>query len=260
LSGERTVDGTTPAGRDPRPTWRELRVALSACLCVLAGTGCGGEQTAPKPPPRLRFAATTHEFGRVAQGAPVEHTFTFDNAGGVPLTIMQLRTGCEMEAVLLGSAEVTPGGGGAVRVRFDTRAVHGPQRRTVTVYSNDPAQRAVLLSLAGDVALDVAAEPPQIHLGSVPPGAGGLRQVALLSGNGARFGAPATDAPQLEVQVVDVDGQPRLAIGTAAAAPAGPFVATVRIPTTSPTRPVVQVEVGGVIRAPAAAPDQPPLS
>jgi hypothetical protein len=197
------------------------------------------------------FGEMTHNYGRVRQGVPVEHIFNFANQGGVPLTIMELRAACDSEATLIGPAEIAAGDGGGVRLRFDTTAAHGPQRRTVTVYSNDPAQRAIVLSMDGDVALDVAADPPQVYLGSVPPGATVLREVALLSGDGARFAAAATDAPQLSAQVIEAANGPRLLIGTTPGAPLGPFAATIRVPTTSAMRPVLRIDVAGTIAAPA---------
>jgi hypothetical protein len=185
---------------------------------------------------------------------PVEHIFNFVNQGGVPLTIMELRAGCDSEATLVGGTEIAPGDGGGVRLRFDTTAAHGAQRRTVTVYSNDPAQRAIVLGLDGDVALDVAAEPPEVYLGTVPPGTTVLREVALLSGDGARFAAPATDAPQVTTQVIETPAGARLVIGTAPDAPLGPFTATIRVPTTSAMRPVLRIDVAGTVAADAARP------
>jgi hypothetical protein len=228
-------------------------------IVTLSLGGCTGEELPLKEPPRLTFSDTTHRYGQVRQGAPVEHTFAFANDGGVALTIMQLRAACDTTAALVGGDEVPPGGQGAVQVRFDTAAAYGPQRRTVTVYSNDPERRAVVLALAGDVALDVAAEPSRVHLGTVPPGAPGLREVALLTADSARFAAPTGGTPpQLQIAIVEHDDGARLAIGTAPDAPLGAFHTTLRIPTPRAPRPVVVVVVGGTSAAdaptPAAAP------
>jgi hypothetical protein len=226
------------------------RRTIGALLAALAAA-CGREAPPPSAPPRLVFAATAHDAGPLPQGAPIEHAFTFRNDGGAPLTIIQLRPGPGCEAILAGGSDIAPGGAGTIRSRCETADWPGPQRRTVTVYSNDPQQRAAVLLLTGTVALEAAAEPARVYLGPVPRGAAALRRVALRSGNdGVRFTAANTTAAQLTVRVVDVDGGRALLLGTAATAAPGPFATVVRVHTTSPARPFVDVPVAGIIVAP----------
>jgi hypothetical protein len=234
-----------------------LIVALLVSSCDQLGLG---EAPAPKAPPRLAFTETSFDFGRVAQGTPVEHHFTFVNEGDATLSIIDVRAACDYDATLLGGSDVAPRAGGAVRGRFDTNAVFGPQRRTITVASNDPAQRTVLLTITGEVVLDVAADPAQVYLGTVPPGVPAVRAVAVRTGGDAvRIGTPQSDAPQLALRLDDVpDGTAAaiLAIGTAPDAPSGPFTAEVRVPTSSPQHPTVRVAVSGIVD-PAAPPPRP---
>ena len=226
------------------------RRALGALLAALAA-GCGPEAPPPSAPPRLVFTATAHDAGPLPQGAPIEHTFAFRNDGGAPLTIIQLRPGPGCEATLGGGSDIAPGAVGTIRSRCETADWPGPQRRTVTVYSNDPQQRAALLLLTGTVALEAVAEPARVYLGPVPRGAAALRRVALRSGNdGLRFTTASCPAAQLTARVVDADRGRALLLGTAAAAAPGPFETVVRVHTTSPARPFVDVPVAGIIVAP----------
>jgi hypothetical protein len=235
---------------------------LALWLALLLGA-CQPTAEAPPAPPRLAFAETAYDFGRVAQGTPVDHHFPFVNAGGTDLTIINLRATCECEATLQGGRDHAPGGGGTVRGRFDTEALYGPQRWTITVYSNDPVQRTVTLSVSGEVVLDVAADPAQVYLGVVPPGVAALREVALRAGDDSiRVGAPQSDAAQLALRLDDTrDGSnlaATLTVGTAPDAQPGPFWTVVRLPTSSPQHPIVRVAVSGVIDP--AAPTPRPLS
>jgi hypothetical protein len=223
---------------------------------------CQPTAEAPSAPPKLTFAQTVHDFGRVAQGTPVEYRFPFVNDGGADLTIINLRAACDCEATLEGGPEVAPRAAGAVRGRFDTDAVYGSQRRTITVYSNDPTQHAVMLTLSGEVVLDVAADPPQVYLGVVPPNVPLLREVALRSGSETlRIGTPHSEAAQLTLQLAAAaphsGAAAILAIGTAPAAQSGPFSGVVQIPTTSPQHPVLRITVSGIID-PAAPTPRPP--
>ena len=235
---------------------------LRAAVCAFALSGCDelgiGDAGAPPLPPTLSFAETAYDFGRAAQGTPIEHRFAFANDGGTDLTIINLRTGCDCDAAVVDGREIGPHGSGAVRVRCATDAVYGPQRRTITVYSNDPTHRTTVLTLTGEVGLDVAPDPSQVYLGVVPPGAPLLHAVALRTGSDAiRLGAPQSDAPQLTLQLdaaSDGTAAATLSIGTAADAPPGPFSTIVRVPTTSAQHPMLRIPVAGIIAATAPMP------
>lgn len=229
-------------------------------LALLLG-GCESATDAPRMPPKLAFAETAFDFGRVAQGTPVNRRFAFMNEGGADLTIINLRAGCECEAMLEGGRDIAPRAGGAVHGHFDTEAVYGPQRWTITVYSNDPTQRAVTLTVTGEVTLDVAADPPQVYLGVVPPGVASLREVALRAANDSvTLGTPESDAPQLALHLDEANDGSNVAavltVGTAPNAQPGPFWTIVRLPTSSATHPLVRVAISGVID-PAAPPPRP---
>lgn len=220
-------------------------------LVALALAGCGG---APEPaaPPHLVVSEATYDFGQVPQGVPVEHAFTLRNDGGAPLTLIDLRTGCDCTATRDGARDLPPGGAASLHLRCETSATPGPQRRTVTVTSNDPEQRAVVLALTGTVALVAAADPARVYLGPVAPGTIAARTVALRAGDDAtRFVAAEGGAPELQPRLVDVGGGRALRLDVAADAPLGPFQTVVRVRTTNPARPVVELPVAGTIAAPA---------
>jgi len=61
-----------------------------------------------KQPPHVAFRETTYDFGRVAQGVPVEHLFPFANSGGSDLSVMSLRAACDCQASLVGNAALPP--------------------------------------------------------------------------------------------------------------------------------------------------------
>jgi hypothetical protein len=229
------------------PTARRPPLALLAAFALAA---CG-RPPEPAAPPRLSVAEATHDVGQVPQGVPVEHAFALRNEGGAPLTLIELRAGCDCSAALEGDRDLPPGGQVTVRLRCDTSRTPGPQRRTLTVYSNDPEHRVVVLAVTGTVVLVAAAEPARVYLGPVVPGTGAARVVALRAGDdGVRFGGVAGGAPQLRPRLADVDGVRALLLDVATDAPPGPFTTVVRVHTTSPARPVIEVPVAGIVVAP----------
>jgi len=239
---------------------RRSAAAAGPRLLVLALTlgACTPENDAPLAPPKLVFAQLTYDFGQVAQGTAVERQFALRNDGETELTILNLRSARDCTATLVGGGEIAPHAAGAVTAHFDTDLVYGPQRRTITVYSNDPTHPAVMLTLSGEVALDVAADPPQVYLGVVPPGVAVLREVALRTrADGVHIGLPEADASQLTLQLTDPTDDTAVAIlgiGTARNAAPGPISTVVRVPTTSARHPVLRIAVTGIVALDAPTP------
>lgn len=232
-----------------------MRRPLPALLAVLLG-GCQPAAPPPSAPPHIAVApGPQHDFGRVPQGVPVEHTFALTNTGGAPLTIIAVQPGCDCTAALDGPSDLPAGAAVALVVRCDTSRGAGPQRRTVTVFSNDPEQRALLLALTGNVALEAAAEPARVYLGPLPPGTTAPRRVTLRAGSDAvRFFAASGGAPWVQARLVEANGGRALELATAPDAPPGPFTTVVRVQTTNPARPAIEVPVAGIIASPTAAP------
>lgn len=222
-------------------------------LALLALVGCERVR-GPAAPPRLTVTKPAHDFGQLPQGAPIEHVFDLANSGGAPLTLIDLRTACDCMATIEGPHDLPAGAHAALRLRCDTSTTPGPQRRTVTIYSNDPDHRALLLEVTGTVALIAAAEPPRLYLGPVAAGSDAVRVVTLRAGNDdVRFLGVEGGAPQLRPRLADGENGRVLIVDTADDAPLGPFQTTLRVLTASAARPVVEIPVAGTI-GPRAAP------
>ena len=69
----------------------------------------------------------------------------------------------------------------AIDATFDTAHDSGHKTRTITVYSNDPAQPVTNLSLAGEIDAEVAADPPALYVGHLQRGQAARNEVRLLS-------------------------------------------------------------------------------
>lgn len=88
----------------------------------------------------VSFAETTHEFGTIAEGDVVEHTFTFTNTGGTPLIIQDAKTTCGCTVPKKPEAPVPPGETGEIQVRFNSQGKAGVQNKAVTITANtEPA-------------------------------------------------------------------------------------------------------------------------
>jgi hypothetical protein len=227
------------------------RVALAPmiALALLAGLGGapGAAEEARPQPARLVFSAEEHDFGRVRQGDVVAAEFAFANRGDVELSLSAPRVACDCSAELSPTGEIAPGGSGVLRVRFDTDAVHGPQRRTVTLYSNDPDRRSVMLTLHGEVTLDVVAEPAELYVGDVTPGTRVDTLPVIRTGASTSARTAVSDGPCLGARLGEEDGRTVVLLEIRADAPAGPFTQTVRVATSSERHPSIEIPVYGIV-------------
>lgn len=84
----------------------------------------------------VAFAETTHEFGTIAEGDVVEHTFVFTNTGSTPLIIQDAKASCGCTVPKKPEQPVAPGETGEIQVRFNSQGKPGIQNKTVTVTAN----------------------------------------------------------------------------------------------------------------------------
>jgi hypothetical protein len=201
-----------------------------------------------------------HELGEIRQGEVVKHDFSFRNLGELDLTVDRTRSTRECAVTLPAGSTVKREGSGIVRVTLDTSDQAGELRRTITVYTNDPRKRTVLLMLAGNVVADVAVEPTQLYLGSVTRGSPAEKTFTVTSSNASvRVGARSDDNRYFTLRsMTSPDGSAtQLQVHVADDAPFGAFDQIARVPTSSPDQPVLRLRVAGIVQPDlTASPDR----
>jgi hypothetical protein len=85
---------------------------------------------------RMIFDKTTHDFGNVAQGDTVSHTFRFRNTGNQPLVISNVLTTCGCTVPDWPKEPIAPNQTGQIEVLFDSKGRSGRQNKVVTIISN----------------------------------------------------------------------------------------------------------------------------
>lgn len=129
-------------------------IALGVLLCV-AGTalaaGPASSVAAEKRGPRIRFEASAHDFGSIPSNRKVEFRWVFHNDGDEPLRILTTRPSCACTATLVQKDPVPPGGTGFIDVTFDPTSQYGQVHKSLAVTSNDPVNKAVLLTMEARV-------------------------------------------------------------------------------------------------------------
>lgn len=95
---------------------------------------------------KLKFIEEEYDFGTIKEGDVVEHIFSFTNIGSDTLIIAQVRASCGCTAALLSTNRIPPKGVGEIKTTFKSKGRAGKQKKTLTVFSNDPDSPAKTLS------------------------------------------------------------------------------------------------------------------
>jgi hypothetical protein len=100
--------------------------------------------------PDIRFENEIHDFGKIAQGERVSHTFEFENTGKTALIISGASASCGCTVPGWPKEPIEPGKKSRIDVVFNSEGKNGYQEKTITVITNcEPATR--ILRIKADV-------------------------------------------------------------------------------------------------------------
>lgn len=83
----------------------------------------------------FKFDKETHDFGKIPQGKPVTHVFTFTNVGTEPIIINEVKPSCGCSVAEFTKTPVKPGETGTISVTYNAAAKQ-PFTKNFTVRSN----------------------------------------------------------------------------------------------------------------------------
>ncbi|GAB3170031.1 DUF1573 domain-containing protein [Telluribacter humicola] len=97
----------------------------------------------------MKFKEETHSFGKIEQGKPVTHEFTFTNSGTDPIVISNVSASCGCTTPSYTKDPVLPGKTGSIKATYNAAAM-GTFNKSVTVFSNSESP-SITLFLKGEV-------------------------------------------------------------------------------------------------------------
>ncbi len=102
------------------------------------------------PATTLRWDSETFDFGKMAEGDKVKHTFKVTNTGSNPLYIVNVKPSCGCTSPQWTKEGIAPGNTGEVVIEFNSAGKTGMQSKTVMITTNsDPVQKS--LKFTGEV-------------------------------------------------------------------------------------------------------------
>ncbi|WP_224957222.1 DUF1573 domain-containing protein [Geomonas subterranea] len=135
--------------------------------------------------PELLVDRGTFNFGTVAQGKKVQHSFAIKNNGDAPLQIKKLDASCGCTAAKPSASLVAPGKSAEIEVTFDSASFSGKVAKTVTLTSNAGKTPVYTFTLEGTVLEQLQVTPRQVSLGAVGSSTPTLGKVSITNNGNA---------------------------------------------------------------------------
>ncbi len=242
-----------------------MRKPLGAILTLVLGFAAAGlaadkpQPKADKPQPKVVVPAPIHDFGPADKSAKLSHEFELRNEGTAELLIREARPDCAC-AVASFDKTIAPGAAGKVRVEFDPTDMLGPIRKTIVVFTNDPAAPEVQLTIAATVKPVLALKPGYARYIYVQKERPGLVTQTIWSLDGSDFRILEVKSPypyletafweaKTEERLPDQPGkQWKISTTLDPESPVGPLERMVEITTDHPKQRHVELPVSGFVR------------
>ena len=119
--------------------------------------------------PNIEFETLEFDGGSVLAGEKVVYAFKFRNTGQEDLELIQVKASCGCTATAPKDKIIPGGGESEIVATFDSRGRSGLQQKTITVTTNDPDQKTIILRLK------VMVEQDPFHQNSLGPATGSNR-------------------------------------------------------------------------------------
>ena len=158
---------------NPMPDMQIKTLFIAIASLGLALTLNASAQTPAAPPateaadttadtnaaPKIQFAETKYDFGKVTAGEVVKATFVFTNTGNATLELTEVHPGCGCTAAGAWDKTVAPGATGSIPLQVNTSHFNGNVTKSATVKCNDPVTPTVMLYISGNVWKPIEVNP-----------------------------------------------------------------------------------------------------
>lgn len=201
------------------------------------------------------------DLGEVPKGAVEDVVFSLKNTGDSTLIIKSVRPTCGCTVAEF-DTEIPAGETGTIRAKLDTEDFKGAISKSVIVMSNDLANTPMTLAIKAVVLPYIEALPRAlVRLNALQKEPAEQKVVLAGTERSGDFKITGVEAESDAIEVsyralaehesIEGKGQPQyeVAIRLAEDAPVGPINSVVKVTTTSPKAPSMDVKVFGVVRA-----------
>lgn len=236
------------------------RVTYLAILTLLAVAASFDPVLAAEGGPSAVVADPVFDAGTLPVGQPIEAEFVIQNQGDAPLEITQVHPACGC-TVASYDETIEPGASGMVRALVDTTSEVGPNAKAISVFTNDPQNPRIQLSIESNVKPFLTLEPGYARFTSfVHDDRDQSIPQILWTDDFQDLEITAVELPQSWVDVSyrettdtessdnGVGKQWRIDVTLSKAAPVGLLADRVLLRTNHPQQKVVEIPISGFVR------------
>ena len=157
------------------------------------------------PVPHLKFDKMVHDFCDVSPDSVNTCTFGFTNTGPGALEITQIKGTCKCTVPALLKTDYAPGESSEVSVQFHAPTYQGPTSQNIFVFSNDPENPKIELTVQAHVQSQVRVTPETMSLSLVDANNAGAVAITLKSLDNEQFAITSINS---EGSVFTIDFDP----------------------------------------------------
>jgi hypothetical protein len=235
-------------------------------LIVLALLWAAPAQAQQQSWPDTVFPESAHNFGTVARGSKLKHSFRLVNTTSAEIHIVNWSTKCGCTDVKVGAHTIPPGAQTYVEATLDTTKFLGQKNSGLTIFFDRPAFAQKDLNLSCFIRGDVLLNPGVVDFGSVTRGTTSPQVLQLTyMGGQPNWGITSIDtiSSHISAKAEEIAGtrnggqvQYRITVTLDSAAPTGYFKDQVTLHTNDEGAPAIPVSVtanvqGAVVVTPA---------
>ena len=110
----------------------------------LVNNPASATESANSKEPKIEFAVTEHDFGKMIQGEQVSFTYKFKNVGNAPLIITAVEKTCGCTDTKFPRNPIKPGEEGNISITYDSKGHKGFQNKRVIVKANTNPSETIL--------------------------------------------------------------------------------------------------------------------
>ncbi len=218
--GVRTSD---PARKyEPHLTWDDLSEIWRGDLLIFDKKKA--HLARQKQTPLAYTDTPVYDFGKVLGGSEIKHTFKIKNIGKKPLKIISLKETCACTASVLSQNKILPGKTGEISAVLTVPHGNKHVRESLHVFTDDPVQNTLTLTLTGDAFTPLSTFPTRITFEKQRSIQKPLtKQVSLHIEEGVQIRSVRTDSEHLTATLKTKDGIPHIEVQLLQTIPAGQF-------------------------------------
>ncbi len=228
-------------------------VLLSVVLLAVGSPGVWAQNWADTV-----FPDAAHDFGTVARGSKIKHSFRLVNTTNAAIHIAGWTTKCGCTDVKVGARDIPPGTQTFVEATIDTTKFQGYKASGLTLNFDRPGPASKDLNLTCFIRGDVTLSPGSVDFGQVGRSAGGTQVLELnYAGGTANWGVTKiqTLTDLLTVRLEEVPGtrsggsvRYRLNAVLKPGAPVGYFKEEITLQTNDSSAPSIPISVSANVQ------------